>query len=629
MTGDASNADDRSHQIDAAIAEYLEAMEQGTPLEREAFLARHADIADELREFLADDSVFKRESPQPGSGNDATSEQSNDSANPMAAASREPAQTSDLIPAIAPGTTVGTRYRLLEVIGEGGMGTVWTAEQREPVRRLVALKLIKPGMASKSVLARFDAERQAVALMDHPNIAKVFDGGTTEDGRPYFVMELVKGIPLTQYCDDRRLPVPARLNLFVQVCQAVQHAHQKGIIHRDIKPTNILVTEHDGRPVPKVIDFGLAKALQGPHALTEQTLFTAFGALVGTPLYMAPEQVGINALDVDTRSDVYAMGVILYELLTGSTPLEKQRFKKAAWEEICRLIREEEPPRPSLRLSSSDASPSIAACRHTEPAKLGRLLRGDLDWIVLKALEKDRTRRYETAIGLAADIQRHLDNEPIAARPPTNLYRFQKMVRRNKLAFAAGSALAATLFIGTLVSTFFAVQSNRRADENLALAKKESVARGDAQAQQKLAEANAALAKQRQQDSEDNAKLARRHLYCANMNLSQHAWEDNRLNLLRDLLDRTTPKTGEEDLRGFEWHYLNRLCHGAAMTIDFPHPRSVTFSPDGRFVACGGSSTILLWDPSTGREMMSLAAHSTPIRNRFQSGWPTLGVHKR
>ena len=441
----ATNDHNSSHsrQIDAAIAEYLEALEKGTPLDREAFLAQHAEIADELRQFLEDDSALKRDAPRPIAGRAATSDQSHDSASPIAVALSEPARTSDLASAVAPGTTIGTRYRLLEVIGEGGMGTVWMAEQREPMRRMVALKLIKPGMASKAVLTRFGAERQALALMDHPNIAKVLDGGTTEDGRPYFVMELVRGIPLTQYCDERRLPVAARLDLFVQVCQAVQHAHQKGIIHRDIKPTNILVTEHDGRPVPKVIDFGLAKALQGPQALTEHTMFTAFGAMVGTPLYMAPEQVGINALDVDTRSDVYALGVILYELLTGSTPLEKQRFKQAAWEEICRLIREEEPPRPSLRLSSSDALPSIAACRHTEPDKLGKLVRGDLDWIVLKALEKDRNRRYETANGLAVDIQRHLADEPIAARPPTSLYRFQKMVRRNKLAFVAGSAVIA------------------------------------------------------------------------------------------------------------------------------------------------------------------------------------------
>ncbi|HEY1376349.1 MAG TPA: serine/threonine-protein kinase, partial [Gemmataceae bacterium] len=258
-------------------------------------------------------------------------------------------------PADVAGTVIAGRYKLLEEIGEGGMGTVWMAEQRQPVKRLVALKLIKPGMDSRAVLARFEAERQALALMDHPNIAKVLDGGTTETGRPYFVMELVKGLPLTAYCDDRRLSVRDRLDLFAQVCSAVQHAHQKGIIHRDLKPSNVLVTEHDGTPVPKVIDFGLAKALHGPQALTEKTLHTSFGAVVGTPLYMAPEQVGINALDVDTRTDIYALGVILYELLTGTTPISRLQLREAAWEEMRRLIRAQEPPRPSTRLSTSNA----------------------------------------------------------------------------------------------------------------------------------------------------------------------------------------------------------------------------------------------------------------------------------
>ena len=319
------------------------------------------------------------------------------------------------LPDVEPaGAIVAGRYKLLEPIGEGGMGTVWMAEQREPVKRLVALKLIKPGMDSKAVLARFEAERQALALMDHPSIARILDGGTTRDepggvgpGRPYFVMELVKGRPLTEYCDARRLSIKDRLDLFVQICSAVQHAHQKGIIHRDLKPSNVLVTEHDGRPVPKVIDFGLAKALDAVGALTDRTLYTAFGTVVGTPLYMAPEQVGINALDVDTRSDIYALGVILYELLTGTTPLEKQRLKQAAWEEVRRVIREEEPPRPSTRLSSSDALPSLAASRQTEPLRLTRMVRGDLDWIVMKCLEKDRTRRYETAGALARDIERY------------------------------------------------------------------------------------------------------------------------------------------------------------------------------------------------------------------------------
>ncbi len=365
----------------------------------------------------------------------------------------------------ASGAVVAGRYRLLETIGEGGMGTVWMAEQREPVKRLVALKLIKPGMASKTVVARFEAERQALALMDHPNIARVFDGGTAENGCPFFVMELVRGISLTQYCDERRLSIAERLNLFTQICHAVQHAHQKGVIHRDLKPANILVTEHDGRPVPKVIDFGLAKALQGVNSLTEHTLYTNFGAMVGTPLYMAPEQVSISALDVDTRADIYALGVVLYELLTGSTPLDRQVFKKAAWDEICRLIREEEPQRPSLRLSDSETLASIAACRHSEPARLGRLLRGDLDWIVLKSLEKDRNRRYETASSLAIDLQRYLANEPVSACPPSGFYRFRKMLRRNKLACAASGAVAAALTIGSIVSAYFAMEAGRKADD--------------------------------------------------------------------------------------------------------------------------------------------------------------------
>ncbi len=322
-----------------------------------------------------------------------------------------------------PGTKIGP-YKLLQQIGEGGMGVVYMAEQEQPVRRKVALKIIKPGMDSKQVVARFEAERQALAMMDHTNIARVFDAGTTESGRPYFVMELVHGVPITHYCDSNQLTPRERLELFIPVCQAIQHAHQKGIIHRDIKPSNVLVTMYDDRPVPKVIDFGVAKAIE--QRLTERTLFTQYGVLVGTFEYMSPEQAEMNAFGVDTRSDIYSLGVLLYELLTGSTPIERIRLREAALGELVRLIKEEEPPRPSVRLSGSGDLPKIAALRKTEPARLSKLVRGEVDWIVMKCLEKDRTRRYETANALARDVERHLKDEPVEACPPSAGYRLRK-----------------------------------------------------------------------------------------------------------------------------------------------------------------------------------------------------------
>lgn len=345
-----------------------------------------------------------------------------------------------------PGQMIG-RYKLLEELGEGGMGVVYLAEQQQPVRREVALKIIKPGMDTRAVVARFEAERQALALMDHPNIAKVLDAGATDSGRPYFVMELVRGVPLTDYCDQNALTVRERLQLFVQVCQAVQHAHGKGIIHRDLKPSNVTVALYDGVPVPKIIDFGIAKATN--RRLTEETPFTGFGQMIGTPLYMSPEQVEMSGLDVDTRTDTYSLGVMLYELLTGSTPLDRQRLREAGHEEIRRMIREEEPPRPSCRITAlGQSATTVAAHRRTEPAKLRQLMRRDLDWIVMKALQRDRTRRYQTATDLGREIQRYLAGEPIEARPPTLVDWAVKWSRRRRLAVGL---VVATLILGVAV----------------------------------------------------------------------------------------------------------------------------------------------------------------------------------
>jgi eukaryotic-like serine/threonine-protein kinase len=355
-------------------------------------------------------------------------------------------------------------YKLLQQIGEGGMGTVYMAEQTHPVRRTVAIKLIKDGMDDRQVLARFGAERQALALMDHPNIAKVFDAGATEQGRHYFVMELVKGIPITRFCDERRLTLRERLELAIPVCQAVQHAHQKGIIHRDLKPSNVLIALYDGKPVPKVIDFGVAKATGA--RLTDQTLYTDFGSVVGTLEYMSPEQAELNQLDIDTRSDIYSLGVLLYELLTGSTPLERKQLKTAVFLEVLRMIREEDSPPPSARLSTTEELPNIAACRHVEPRKLSGLVRGELDWIVMKALEKDRNRRYETANGLAADLRHYLDDEPVEACPPSAGYRLRKLVRRHRGLVLAAALVLLALLAGVIGTTWGLIRADqaRRAE---------------------------------------------------------------------------------------------------------------------------------------------------------------------
>src|SRR5690349_8856320 len=414
---------------------FLQAIEIASPDERAAFVARACGHDAGLRARVA--SLLE------------ANELAGDF---LEAPAASPTVTADPTPpSEGPGATIGP-YRLLERIGEGGMGTVFMAEQTQPVRRKVALKVIKAGMDTRHVIARFDAERQALAMMDHLNIARVLDVGATESGRPYFVMELVHGVPITKYCDDNHLTPRERLELFVPVCQAIQHAHQKGIIHRDIKPSNVLVTLYDGKPVPKVIDFGVAKAIE--QRLTDKTMFTQFGTLVGTFEYMSPEQAEMSALGIDTRSDIYSLGVLLYELLTGGTPLPHARLREAAHAEILRMIKEEEPPKPSTRLSDSgQALASISANRHMEPAKLTKLVKGELDWIVMKALEKDRKRRYETANGLWQDLERYLGDEAVLACPPSRGYRLRKFLRRNRGAVTATAIVFLALVIGFLGTT--------------------------------------------------------------------------------------------------------------------------------------------------------------------------------
>ncbi len=429
------------------------------------------------------------------------------------------------------GTAIAGRYTLVEVIGEGGMGAVYRASQTEPVRRQVALKLIKTGMDSRAVLARFDAERQALALMDHPNIARIYDGGLTPAGQPFFVMELVRGVPLTEYCDRQRLSVKERLELFVAVCQAVQHAHQKGIIHRDLKPGNVLVTEVDGRPTPKVIDFGVAKATE--VKLTDMS-FADTGAIVGTPTYMSPEQANPSSMDIDTRTDVYALGVMLYELLTGSPPLDTSQLKRGAVLEMLRMVREVDPPRPSTRLSSAEALPSIAANRSIEPARLANLLRGELDWVVMKALEKDRDRRYETATGFARDIQRYLAEEVVEARPPSRGYRLKKFVKRNKIQVIAAALVVLTL-IGGIIGTSLGMASARRAE------KAEAEQRADAVVQRDKAIASEAKAR------EEAAKTQTINDFLIDDLLTQAEPENNAVEdkvTLLEVLDRAAKKVG-------------------------------------------------------------------------------------
>ncbi|MFL5241267.1 MAG: protein kinase domain-containing protein, partial [Gemmataceae bacterium] len=413
--------------------------------------------------------------------------------------------TADEPVAERPGTVIGP-YKLLEQIGEGGMGTVWMAQQTEPVKRLVALKLIKAGMDSRQVIARFEAERQALALMDHPNIARVLDAGTSGVGRPYFVMDLVKGVPITRYCDLHHLTPRQRLELFIPICLAIQHAHQKGIIHRDLKPSNVLVALYDGKPVPKVIDFGVAKAAGQP--LTDKTLVTGFGAIVGTLEYMSPEQAEINQLDIDTRSDIYSLGVLLYELLAGSPPFSSKELQSAGMLEMLRVIREKEPSKPSTKLSSAEGLPTLAANRGTEPAKLTRLVRGELDWIVMKALEKDRNRRYETANGFAMDVQRYLADEAVQACSPSAGYRLRKFVRRNKRPVLAASVVLLVLVAGIIGTTWGMLRATHAEGDAVREAGEKTMALGEKEIALATATTNEMQAKAAKKDAQENLKDA-------------------------------------------------------------------------------------------------------------------------
>jgi WD40 repeat protein len=518
----------------------------------------------------------------------------------------------------AVGKTIG-RYKVLEKVGEGGCGVVYVAEQTEPVRRRVALKVIKLGMDTKQVIARFEAERQALAMMDHPNIAKVLDAGATETGRPFFVMELVRGIRITEYCDQANLTTKERLELFIKVCQAIQHAHQKGIIHRDIKPSNILVTMHDGVPVPKVIDFGIAKATVG-QTLTDKTLYTQLQQFIGTPAYMSPEQAEMSGLDIDTRSDIYSLGVLLYELLAGSTPFDANELMSQGIDAMRKAIRQKEPMRPSTRVATlkGDLLTTTTKRRSADTSKLLHQLKGDLDWIVMKCLEKDRTRRYETANGLAADLKRHLNNEPVVARPPSAAYNFQKAVRRNKLAFAAAAAVAGALVIGITVSSWQAIEAKRarNAEEEQRVAAQTE--RDNAKTAQAEAERAQQAEKQARLRADAEKKEAEHQLYLADMNLVQQAWEQNNIARMRQLLTETQ----ESPYRGFEWYYWPAQTHLALKTLrgHLGAVTSVAISPDGQRIVTGSAdATVKVWEVASGRELLTLRAGEPVASVAFSS----------
>ena len=542
--------------------------------------------------------------------------------NMFQAAWYDPHTTLDNVPLLEEsGTQIG-RYKLLEKIGEGGMAVVYMAEQKHPIRRRVALKLIKLGMDSKQVIARFEAERQALALMDHPNIARVLDAGTTEAGRPYFVMELVKGFSITEFCDQNNLDTRERLDLFVSVCQAVHHAHQKGIIHRDLKPSNIMVTLHDGEPVVKVIDFGIAKAVN--QQLTEKTVFTRYSQMIGTPEYMSPEQAEMSGLDIDTGTDVFSLGVLLYELLTGSTPFDSEYLRSKSYGELQRIIREEEPVRPSTKVSTLGESLTVVAKhRRTSPEHLCKLIRTDLDWIVMKTLEKDRKRRYASVSEFAADIGRHLNHEPVHAGRPSAVYRTQKFVKRNRVWVTSAAVVFITLLLATGISLWQMIRANHTAAqlavEKLNALTAEQSARIAAR-KALAAEQVTKVAQQRETQLRYQAQTqelaARRRAYAADMLLCREALKNDSLRRVRQLLDRQRPGADQEDLRGWEWRYLWRHCQGDApleLAMQGRRPFNAVFTNSGDSVLSFTSKgRIGLWNLANGKEEAIL-----------QDDWPT------
>jgi len=513
------------------------------------------------------------------------------------------------------GSIIADRYRILGVIGEGGFGVVYEAEQHRPVRRRVALKVLKPGMDSKAVLARFEAERQALAMMDHPGIARVLDAGETDRGAPFFVMELVRGSPITDYCDKNRLTIEHRLELFALVCDAIQHAHTKAVIHRDIKPSNILVEVRDGdQPTPKVIDFGIAKAMA--QRLTEQTLFTERGQLIGTPEYMSPEQAEMAGEDIDTRSDVYSLGVLLYEMLTGERPFN---LRRAALADIQRLIREVDPPRPSTRLTSlGQEATRVALSRRTDLRTLTGRLRRELEWIPLKALRKDRTDRYRAAADLADDVRRYLAGEALEAGPETNAYRLKKIIRQHKGPVAAVAAVMATLLLGIAGTGFGLMRANaqaERADAEAERANQEARAARDAEAEQTRLAAEARrerdAAEQARREAEQARQTIESNSYVANVQMAAEELEAQRFDRARRRLDACP-----DHLRGWEWFMLEaRLDRSLATLIGHSDwVRSASFSPDGmRIVTASRDHTARVWDASTGETIAKLTGHTSDV----------------